>query len=98
VIVAFLHGLAPIILVSIFDDLGALIVAIIAIIWGTVMLVLSIPSIVANLHVGGSKQARAQVMRRPLMRSGTSRIQWDLSPLAHGARGSPVTRSRVSAS
>jgi hypothetical protein len=40
----------------------------------------------------------AQVMRRPLMRSGTSRIQWGLSPRAHGASGRPATRSRVSAS
>jgi hypothetical protein len=46
----------PIILVSIFDDIGALIVAIMAIIWGIILLILSIPSIVAGLHVGGGSQ------------------------------------------
>jgi hypothetical protein len=56
VIVAFLHGLVPIVLVSIFDDIGALIVAVIAIIWGIILLILSIPSIVASLHVGGGSQ------------------------------------------
>ena len=55
-LIAFLHGLVPIVLVSIFDNIGALIVAIIAIIWGVVLLVLSIPSIVASLHVGGGSQ------------------------------------------
>jgi hypothetical protein len=55
-LIAFLHGLVPIILVSIFDDIGALIVAIIAMIWGIILLILSIPSIVASLHVGGGSQ------------------------------------------
>jgi hypothetical protein len=55
-LIAFLQGLVPIILVSIFDDIGALIVAIIAIIWGIILLILSIPSIVASFHVGGGSQ------------------------------------------
>jgi hypothetical protein len=55
-LIAFLHGLVPIVLVSIFDNIGALIVAIIAIIWGIILLILSIPSIVASLHVGGGSQ------------------------------------------
>lgn len=55
-IIAFLQGLVPIILVSIFDDIGALIVAIIAIIWAIILLILSIPSIVASFHVGGGSQ------------------------------------------
>jgi hypothetical protein len=56
VLIAFLHRLVPVILVSIFDDIGALIVAIIAIVWGIILLVMSIPSIVASLHVGGGSQ------------------------------------------
>lgn len=45
-IVAFLHGLVPAILVSITDALAAIIVAIIAIIWGLVLAIGSIPAIV----------------------------------------------------
>ncbi len=52
VIVAFLQNLPPIILVSIFDNIAALIVAIIAIIWAIILLVLSIPSIVATIRLG----------------------------------------------
>jgi hypothetical protein len=51
-IVSFLQNLVPIILVSIFDNIAALIVAIIAIIWAVVLLVLSIPSIVATIRLG----------------------------------------------
>jgi hypothetical protein len=51
-IVAFLQNLVPIIIVSIFDNIAALIVAIIAIIWAIVLLVLSIPSIVATIRLG----------------------------------------------
>jgi hypothetical protein len=51
VIVAFLQNLPPIILVSIFDNIAALIVAIIAIIWAIILLVLSIPSIVATIRL-----------------------------------------------
>jgi hypothetical protein len=52
VIVAFLQNLPPIILVSIFDNIAALIVAVIAIIWAIILLVLSIPSIVATIRLG----------------------------------------------
>jgi hypothetical protein len=52
VIVAFLQNLPPIILVSIFDNIAALIVAIIAIVWAIILLVLSIPSIVATIRLG----------------------------------------------
>ncbi|MGH3951744.1 MAG: hypothetical protein ACRDSE_21955 [Pseudonocardiaceae bacterium] len=44
-IVAFLHGLVPIILVSIVDDIAAIVVAVLAIIWGIVLLIGSIPSV-----------------------------------------------------
>lgn len=46
VIISFLHGFVPIILVSITDAIAALVVAILAIIWGIAMLVMSIPAIV----------------------------------------------------
>lgn len=45
IILAFLHGFLPRILVSILDDVGAIIFAIVAIIWGLVLLIGSIPSI-----------------------------------------------------
>jgi hypothetical protein len=51
-IVAFLQNLVPIILVSIFDDIAALIVAIIAIIWAIILLIGSIPSIIATIRLG----------------------------------------------
>jgi hypothetical protein len=44
--VAFLHGMVPGVLVSILDDVGAVIVAILAIVWGVVLLVGSIPAVV----------------------------------------------------
>jgi hypothetical protein len=46
VIVAFLHGLVPGILVSITDAVAAIVMAIIGIIWGIVLLIGSIPAIV----------------------------------------------------
>jgi len=51
IVVAFLHGLVPIILVSILDDLAAVIIAIIAIIWAIVLLVGSIPAVVKSVRV-----------------------------------------------
>ena len=61
IIVAFLHGLVPTILVSIFDNIAALVVGIIAIIWAVVLLVLSIPSIVAMIRLGAGTDLRAPV-------------------------------------
>lgn len=46
VILSFLHGLVPIILVSITDNIAAIVFAIIAIIWGIILLIGSIPSVV----------------------------------------------------
>jgi hypothetical protein len=46
VLVAFLHGLVPGILVSITDAVGAIIVAVVAVIWGLVLLVGAIPAVV----------------------------------------------------
>jgi hypothetical protein len=51
VVLAFLHGFVPVILVSIVDDIGALIFAIIAIVWGIVLLIGSIPAIVKAVRV-----------------------------------------------
>lgn len=46
VIITFLHGLVPTILVSIADDIAAIVFAVIAIVWGLVLLIGSIPSVV----------------------------------------------------
>lgn len=54
IIIGFLHGLVPIIMVSIFDDIGAIVVAIIAIVWGLILLIFSIPSIVASVRSGAA--------------------------------------------
>jgi hypothetical protein len=45
VVLAFLHGFFPVILVSIVDDVAAVIFAIVAVVWGLVLLVGSIPAI-----------------------------------------------------
>jgi hypothetical protein len=54
VVLAFLHGFVPVILVSIVDDVGALVFAIVAIIWGLVLLIGSIPSIWKAIRVTGA--------------------------------------------
>lgn len=51
VIVSFLHGLAPIFLVSITDAIAALVVDILALIWALVMLIGSILSIIKVLQL-----------------------------------------------
>lgn len=45
-VVAFLHGLVPGILVSITDNIAAIVIAIVAIIWAIVLLIGSIPAVV----------------------------------------------------
>lgn len=54
VVLAFLHGFVPVVLVSIVDDVGALVFAIVAIVWGLVLLVGSIPSIWKAVRVTGA--------------------------------------------
>jgi hypothetical protein len=56
VVVSFLHGFVPIILVSITDDLAAVIIAIVAIIWAIVVLVGSIIAVVKAIRVVTSVQ------------------------------------------
>lgn len=51
IIIAFLHGFVPIILVSIVDDLAAIVIAILAIIWGIILLIGSIPALVKAVRV-----------------------------------------------
>jgi hypothetical protein len=51
IVIAFLHGFVPIILVSIVDDLSAIIFAIVAIIWAIVLLIGSIPAVVKSVRV-----------------------------------------------
>ncbi|MFC4147456.1 hypothetical protein ACFO0M_14465 [Micromonospora mangrovi] len=46
VVLEFLHRLVPTILVSITDDLGAVLFAVVAIVWGLILLIGSIPAIV----------------------------------------------------
>lgn len=50
----FLHGLMPVILVSILDDVGAIIFAVVGIVWGIVLLIGSIPAIVKAIRVTGA--------------------------------------------
>lgn len=51
IVVSFLHGLVPGFLVSITDDIAAIVVAILAAIWALVYLIGSIPSIIKVLRV-----------------------------------------------
>ncbi|PZF95118.1 hypothetical protein [Micromonospora deserti] len=51
VVLEFLHQLVPVILVSILDDLGALVFAVVAVVWGLVLLIGSIPAIVKAVRV-----------------------------------------------
>jgi hypothetical protein len=51
IIVSFLHGLVPIILVSITDTLAAIIVALIAVIWALVLLIGSLNSILKTIQL-----------------------------------------------
>ena len=44
-VLAFLHGFVPVILVSIVDDVAAIVFAIVAIVWGLILLIGSIPAI-----------------------------------------------------
>ena len=55
VILAFLHGLVPIVLVSIVDDLAAVIFAVIAIVWGLILLIGSIPAVIKAIRVTVSR-------------------------------------------
>ena len=50
VVISFLHGLVPIILVSITDGVAAIVVAILAVIWALVLLIGSIPAVIKALR------------------------------------------------
>jgi hypothetical protein len=52
VIVSFLHGFVPRFLVSIFDGIAAIIVALLAVIWGLVLLVGSVISVIKLIRLG----------------------------------------------
>ncbi|MEU5781179.1 hypothetical protein [Micromonospora lupini] len=58
VVLEFLHRLVPVIVVSILDDVGALVFAIVAIIWGLVLLIGSIPAIVKSVRVTAALPTR----------------------------------------
>lgn len=51
VITAFLHGFPPLLLVSITDAIAGLISAVLAVVWGLVLLIGSIPAVVKALRV-----------------------------------------------
>ena len=51
IIITFLHGFPPGFLVSITDVVGAIIVALLAVIWAIFLLIVSIPSIIATLRL-----------------------------------------------
>ena len=57
VVLEFLHHLVPVILVSILDDLGALVFAVVAIIWALVLLIGSIPAIVKAIRATAALRA-----------------------------------------
>ncbi|MCX5065250.1 hypothetical protein OOJ91_05090 [Micromonospora lupini] len=59
VVLEFLHGLVPVIVVSILDDVGALVFAIVAIIWGLVLLIGSIPAIAKSIRVTAALTRRS---------------------------------------
>jgi hypothetical protein len=51
VILSFLHGIVPRLLVSITDAIGAIVVGILAAVWALIFLIGSIPAIVKALRV-----------------------------------------------
>lgn len=59
VILAFLHDLVPIVLVSIVDNLAAVLFGVIAIIWGLILLIGSIPAVVKAIRVSLSTAVRS---------------------------------------
>jgi hypothetical protein len=70
IVVAFLHGLVPGILVSILDALAAIVLAIVGIIWAIVLLIGSIPAIVKALRVSAEaagKKPMAMLNPVPVM-------------------------------
>lgn len=54
-LVGFLHGLVPVVLVAILDNVAAIVIAVIAIIWGVVLLIGAIPSIVSTVRATASR-------------------------------------------
>jgi hypothetical protein len=57
VLTAFLHGLVPLVLVSILDDVAAIVLAVVSIVWSVVLLVGSIPAIVKAVRATASASA-----------------------------------------
>ncbi|RIV41607.1 hypothetical protein [Micromonospora radicis] len=63
VVLEFLHRLVPVILVSILDDLGALVFAVVAIVWALVLLIGAIPAIVKALRTTAALRAESDPHR-----------------------------------
>jgi hypothetical protein len=51
IIIGFLHGMVPRMLASITDDIGAIVVGILAAIWALIYLIGSIPAVIKALRV-----------------------------------------------
>lgn len=83
-LVMILHSIVPIILVSITDALGALIIAIVAAIWGLLMLIGGIISLVKQLQLG--RQGGGPLREREATEPATH-------PAAAGQSPSPTTAS-----
>jgi hypothetical protein len=70
VVVSFLHGLVPGVLVSITDAVAGIVLAIIAIVWGVILLIGSIPAIVNAVRASARAAADAATSRAELAASG----------------------------
>jgi hypothetical protein len=51
IVVSFLHGLVPFVLVSILDAVAAIVVGVLAAIWALIKLIGSIPAIIFGLRI-----------------------------------------------
>jgi hypothetical protein len=63
VVAGFLHGMVPVILVSITDDIAAIVFAVVAIVWGIVLLVGSVPAVVRAARSAAPPLDRTAVPR-----------------------------------
>jgi hypothetical protein len=69
ILAAFLHGLVPLVLVSILDGVAAIVIAVVGIVWAAVLLVGSIPAVVRAAQVTLGARLPATARRRPRVRS-----------------------------
>jgi hypothetical protein len=65
VVVAFLHGLVPLVMVSITDALAAIVVGVLAAVWAVLMLVGSLISVVRSLRIAKGQEREGPSRRAP---------------------------------